>query len=74
MSKALADAPDQVRVESEAAESETRLRLVVAEEDLGKLIGKGGRTARSLRTILNAAASRTQQRFTLDVDSDAAGE
>ncbi len=46
------------------------LRLYVANDDLGKLIGKQGRTARSLRTILAAAGSKQQHRFSLDVQSE----
>jgi predicted RNA-binding protein YlqC (UPF0109 family) len=69
MATALVDQPDQVRIEAEEFESETVLRLFVAEDDLGKLIGKQGRTARSFRTILGAASSRLQQRFSLDVQS-----
>ncbi len=69
VASALVDHPDQVRIEAEHFDSEIVLRLFVAEEDLGKVIGKQGRTARSLRTILSAAASRVQQRFSLDVQS-----
>jgi len=69
MATALVDHPDQIRVEPEVFDTETVLRLSVAEADLGKLIGKQGRTARSLRTILSAAGSKLQHRFTLDVQS-----
>jgi predicted RNA-binding protein YlqC (UPF0109 family) len=69
MARALVDQPEQVSVEVENLDSETVLRLFVAEDDLGKLIGKQGRTARSLRTILGAAGSRMQGRFSLDVQS-----
>ena len=67
LTKALVDQPGEVRVESEAGETETILRLYVAPSDLGKLIGKQGRTARSLRTILGAAGMKLQHRFSLDV-------
>ncbi|WP_245536077.1 KH domain-containing protein [Terriglobus roseus] len=70
MATALVDQPDKVRVEAETFETETVLRLYVATDDLGKLIGKQGRTARSLRTILGAAGSKLQQRFSLDVQSE----
>ena len=69
MAAALVDQPDKVRIEAESFETETVLRLFVAEDDLGKLIGKQGRTARSFRTILTAASSRLQHRFSLDVQS-----
>ena len=59
-----------MRVESESLGTETVLRLYVASDDLGKLIGKHGRTARSLRTILSAAGSKLQHRFSLDVQTD----
>jgi predicted RNA-binding protein YlqC (UPF0109 family) len=67
MAAALVDQPDKVRIESESFETETVLRLYVAEDDLGKLIGKQGRTARSFRTILGAASNKLQHRFSLDV-------
>jgi predicted RNA-binding protein YlqC (UPF0109 family) len=70
MATALVDQPDKVRVEVESLDTETVLRLYVANDDLGKLICKQGRTARSLRTILGAAASKLQQRFSLDVQSE----
>lgn len=67
MATALVDQPDKVRIEAESFETETVLRLYVAEEDLGKLIGKQGRTARSFRTILGAASAKLNHRFSLDV-------
>lgn len=70
MATALVDQPDKVRVEAESFDTETVLRLYVATDDLGKLIGKQGRTARSLRTILSAAGSKLQHRFSLDVQSE----
>ncbi len=69
LAKALVDQPGEVRVEPETGETETVLRLYVAPDDLGKLIGKQGRTARSLRTILGAAGMKLQHRFSLDVQS-----
>ena len=70
MATALVDHPDQVRIETEHFDTETVLRLYVSSDDLGKLIGKQGRTARSLRTILGAAGSKIQRRFSLDVQSN----
>lgn len=69
LAKALVDEPGEVRVEPQTGDTETVLRLYVAPDDLGKLIGKQGRTARSLRTILSAAGSKLQQRFSLDVQT-----
>lgn len=71
LAKALVDDPGEVRVEPESGDTETILRMYVSPDDLGKLIGKQGRTARSLRTILSAAGSKLQHRFSLDVQSDA---
>ena len=71
LAKALVDDPQRVRVETELFEAETLVRLYVASEDLSKITGKQGRTVRSLRTILGAAAAKTQQRFSLDVQPDA---
>jgi predicted RNA-binding protein YlqC (UPF0109 family) len=70
MATALVDRPNNVRVETEHLNSETVLRLYVSPDDIGKLIGKQGRTARSLRTILGAAGSKIQHRFSLDVQSE----
>jgi len=70
VAKALVDHPEAIRVEAESFETETVLRLFVHPDDLGKVIGKQGRTARSLRTILSAAGSKVQHRFSLDVQSD----
>lgn len=71
LAQALVDEPDNVRVEPHTTETETVLRLFVAPNDLGKLIGKQGRTARSLRTILAAAGMKQHHRFSLNVQSDA---
>ena len=70
LAKALVDQPEEVRVEPATSETDTVLRLYVAPDDLGKLIGKQGRTARSMRTILSAAGMKLQHRFSLDVQSD----
>ena len=70
LAKALVDQPEEVRVEPATSDTDTVLRLYVAPDDLGKLIGKQGRTARSMRTILSAAGMKLQHRFSLDVQSD----
>ncbi len=67
IAKALVDAPDQVTVEEVQEEDTTVLELRVAPEDVGKVIGKQGRTARALRTILGAAGMKLQQRFALEI-------
>jgi predicted RNA-binding protein YlqC (UPF0109 family) len=59
--------PDAVEVKETEGETASVLELKVAKEDLGRIIGKQGRTAKSLRTILNAAASRTNRRIVLEI-------
>lgn len=67
LARTLVEEPDQVRVETIEDIGGTILRLHVAPADLGKVIGKQGRTARSIRTILAAASMKAQCRFTLDI-------
>ena len=67
MAKALVDLPDEVSVKSASDNDGTVLSLRVAPADLGKVIGKQGRTARSIRTILGAASMKAQHRFSLDI-------
>jgi len=67
MAKALVDQPDQVQVEAADDGGTTTIRLQVAPADLGRVIGKQGRTARAIRTLLHAAASRTKQRVVLEI-------
>ena len=68
ITKALVDEPEAVRLDTVPSEAGTVvLRLQVAPGDLGKVIGKQGRTARSLRTILGAASMKLKHRFSLDI-------
>lgn len=67
VAKALVDAPDQVSVNSVDEGGETVLELTVAESDLGKVIGKSGRTARALRTLLSTAGIKAHKRYTLEI-------
>jgi hypothetical protein len=67
VAKALVDAPDEVEVEAFDEGDHMVLELVVAESDLGKVIGRQGRMARSLRTILGAAALKTRKRYQLEI-------
>jgi len=67
IAKALVDNPDQVSVKAVEGEQVTVLELRVHPSDLGKVIGKQGRTARSVRTILNAAGMKLKKRFTLEI-------
>lgn len=67
ITRALVDDADAVKVEVITDQDSTVLRLHVASTDIGKVIGKQGRTARSLRTILGAASMKLQRRFSLDI-------
>ena len=65
--KALVDFPDQVKVNAVRGEQTTVIELNVARDDLGKVIGKQGRTAQSLRTVLNAASTKLKIRSVLEI-------
>ena len=67
IAKALVDEPDEVAVRSIDGEQVTVLELRVSANDLGKVIGKQGRTARSIRTILGAAGMKLKKRYTLEI-------
>lgn len=67
MVRALVDSPDEVNVNEVEGEQSTIFELRVAQSDLGKVIGKQGRTARAFRTILSAAGMKTKRRFTLEI-------
>jgi hypothetical protein len=68
--QALVDQPEDVSVEMVDDHDSTVIRLRVAHQDIGKVIGKQGRTARSLRTILGAASMKLHHRFALDILED----
>ncbi|MDP8224232.1 MAG: KH domain-containing protein [Candidatus Lernaella stagnicola] len=67
IARSLVDDPDNVQVNEVAGESASVIELRVAKEDLGKVIGKNGRTARAMRTILSAASTKMRQRATLEI-------
>jgi uncharacterized protein len=67
MAKSLVDSPDEVDVQEIVGEQTTVIELKVAKTDLGKVIGKQGRTARSMRTILNAAGTKLDKRCVLEI-------
>lgn len=67
IAKSLVDSPDQVHVSMLEGEQTTILELKVAQEDLGKVIGKQGRTARAMRIILGAAGMKLKRRFNLEI-------
>ena len=67
IAQALVDHPEEVNVTEVEGNQTTVLELKVAKEDLGKVIGKQGRTARSMRTILNAASAKLKKRTVLEI-------
>ena len=67
MSKSLVDTPDEVNVSEVSGDQSTVYELKVNKSDLGKVIGKQGRTARALRTILNAASTKMKKRTILEI-------
>jgi predicted RNA-binding protein YlqC (UPF0109 family) len=69
LAKSLVDNPDEVhvRMRDRSRDQQTVIELEVAQEDLGKVIGRQGRTARAMRTILAAAGEKSRRRYTLDI-------
>ncbi len=67
IAKALVDHPDQVKVSEVEGEKTSVIELYVAKEDLGKIIGKQGRTAKSIRVILGAASAKLKKHFVLEI-------
>lgn len=67
IARALVDLPDQVEVNEIVGEQTSVFELKVAKEDLGKVIGKQGRTARAIRTILTAASTKIRKRSVLEI-------
>ncbi len=67
IAEALVDKPDQVEVTEVEGERTSVLELKVAKEDLGKIIGKQGRTARAIRTILAAGSAKINKRVVLEI-------
>lgn len=67
LAKHLVNHPDAVEVKETQGDATSVLELRVAKDDIGRVIGKQGRTAKSIRTILNAAASRTNRKVVLEI-------
>jgi uncharacterized protein len=67
IARALVDYPDKVKVKEIEGDQATVLELRVADGDLGKVIGKQGRTARAIRTVLNASGIKLKKRFVLEI-------
>ena len=70
LARTLVNHPEAVQVKETQGDTASILELRVAKEDLGRIIGKQGRTAKSIRTILNAAASRTSRKVVLEIVED----
>jgi uncharacterized protein len=67
MARMLVDLPDEVEINEIEGENTTVLELKVAKTDLGKIIGKQGRTARAVRTVLNGASTKLRKRTVLEI-------
>lgn len=67
IAKSLVDHPEAVKVSEQEEEGQTLLLLHVAEDDMGKVIGKQGRIAKALRTVVKAAAIRAEKKVTVEI-------
>ena len=67
VAKSLVDDADAVRIRTHERDQATIIELEVAPQDLGKVIGRQGRTARAMRTLLTAAGQKTRRRYILDI-------
>jgi len=68
IARSLVDDPTQVKVNQGRKGGDINIRLQVAKEDMGRVIGRGGRVANAMRTLLNVAAARSGKRASLDVE------
>ena len=68
LAKALVEKPDEVQVEEIEEEDRTVLKLHVAQEDMGRVIGKQGRIAKAIRTIVKSAATREKKKVSVDIE------
>ena len=68
LAKALVDRPDQVNVTQSETDKSVHLQLIVAPEDMGKVIGKQGKIANAIRTLVKAAAVKDGRRVHMDID------
>ena len=67
IAKALVDNPDEVKIEEIIKEDEIVLTLSVSEDDMGKVIGKQGRIAKAIRTVIRSAANRENKKVSLEI-------
>ncbi|MBR0061605.1 MAG: KH domain-containing protein [Selenomonadaceae bacterium] len=68
LAKALVEKPEEVQVEAVEEEERTILKLHVAKEDMGRVIGKQGRIAKAIRTIVKSAATREKKKVSVDIE------
>ncbi len=68
IAKALVDNPEQVQVEETEKDDEVRITLKVAQSDMGKVIGKQGRIAKAIRSVVKAAASKEEKKVIVDIE------
>ena len=68
LAQALVEKPDAVQVEAVEEEDRTVLKLHVAQEDMGRVIGKQGRIAKAIRTIVKSVATREKKKVTVDIE------
>lgn len=68
LAKALVEKPEEVQVDAVEEEDRTVLKLHVAQEDMGRVIGKQGRIAKAIRTIVKSAATREKKKVTVDIE------
>jgi len=67
LARSLVDEPDEVEIRTRNRDQATVIELMVAPNDLGKVIGRQGRTARAMRTLLNTAGNKQRRRYILDI-------
>lgn len=67
IAKELVDNPDQVKVTEEVEKDLVKIELIVADEDMGKVIGKQGKIAKAIRTVAKAAATKNNQKVTIEI-------
>lgn len=67
IAKALVDNPDEVKIEETIKEDEIILKLSVSQDDMGKVIGKQGRIAKAIRTVIKSAANREDKKVSLEI-------